>query len=96
MTSLLRFAIDFIPWALSFPLIKYAVFGLLAMFVCFGGYVYFTGQSARTEVEVLKRVSDTVVREKQATVIRIDTDAKVSSKTHKGKVRELSRWAIKD
>lgn len=96
MTTLLRFAVDFFPWALSFPIGKIIAYGLMALVVCFGGYIYFAGQSARTEVEVLRRVNDTAIREKEATAIRIQTDGRVASKTHNAKVKELTKWAVKD
>lgn len=93
MTVVLRLIGEALPWLLSFPAIKLVILALSAVAMCFGGYVYFTGQSAKSAVEVLRRENSTISRTKAAIEMRVQTDNKVYSMEEDAKLKELSKWA---
>lgn len=94
MKSIFSLIGQMIPWAMSFASVKFVVYGALAAIACMGGYVMFSGQSAKTTVEVLRRENQTLSRGKAAIELRIQSDGKVSSLEHAAKLKELRKWAV--
>lgn len=90
---ILRVVRDFLPWALSFPAGKIAVTIVAAVATCFGGYLFVSGQSAKTQVEVLRRDNTAITQQKQAVQKRLKTDNAVNRKPPNEKIKELGKWA---
>ncbi|QIG76103.1 hypothetical protein EVC24_082 [Rhizobium phage RHph_I4] len=93
MIAIFRFFGEVVPWLMSFSATRIILSTIAAGVMCFGGYIYFSGQNAKTTVEVLRRENNTLSRGKAAIELRVQTDGKVGSLEHDAKIRELRKWA---
>lgn len=93
MSTLFKLAGEFLPWAVSFSFVKWLIAAIVAAVMCFGGYVFLSGETAKTQVQILRRENSTLSRQKVAVERRIKSDAKVSPLVQDDKIKELSRWA---
>ncbi|AHC30465.1 hypothetical protein CC53_gp048 [Rhizobium phage vB_RleS_L338C] len=94
MSALFRIGGEVIPWLMSFSITRVLLMTIAAGVMCFGGYVFFSGQTAKTTVEVLRRENHTLARGKAAIEMRVQSDGKVGSLENAAKVKELRRWAV--